>query len=666
MITPSQLRRRIAHRRPARLLKGLDAQVHAVVGLCRRLPTALAALRRQAEAADQQEKHWQTLTDHHLHEQLMGFRERFCRGGDPAEACLPQALAAIREAASRKLGLHPFPVQLTGALALHRGYLAEMATGEGKTLTAGLAAVLAGWTRRPCHIVTVNDYLVQRDADWIRPLYTFCGVRVGTVTAAMAPPERVKGYGADVTYVTSKELLADFLRDRLRLGSVSDPSRHLLRSLLRPRQATEDGLVMRGLHTAIVDEADSVLIDEAVTPLIISAPRKNPLLDEAVVVARELANGLQPQENYRVDARHREIEFTSTGRRKLATHCAQLPGLWRGQARREELIRQGLVARELFHRDKQYIVAEGKIVIVDEFTGRPMPQRTWRQGLHQAIEAKEGLPLSDPSETIARLSFQRFFRCFHRLSGMTGTAREAAAEFWQIYHLPVVTIPTNRPCIREHWPDRVFPNEAAKWDAIVTEVTRLHTSGRPVLVGTRSVAASEHLAGLLAVREVPCNVLNAVRHHEEATIVAMAGQPGRVTIATNMAGRGTDIKLGHGVQALGGLHVLATERHESGRVDRQLFGRAARQGDPGSAQAFLSLQDEVLQRYLPRTWKPLLQRALPTRAPGHQSLGRFAFGAAQRRAQGLAFKQRQSVLRTDTWLDESLSFAGTDPAGEVE
>jgi preprotein translocase subunit SecA len=318
---------------------------------------------------------------------------------------------------------------------------------------------------------------------------------------------------------------------------------------------------------------------------------------------------------------------------------------------------QALVAREFFHGDKQYIIEDDKLVIVDEFTGRPMPQRHWQQGMHQAVEAKEKLPISDPSETVARLSFQRFFRCFHKLSGMTGTAREAAGEFWQVYQLPVVRIPPNRPCLREQWPDRVFPDEAAKRQAVLDEIERLHATGRPVLVGTRSVQASEWYWAALAQRGLEASLLNASRLKEEAEIVALAGEPGRITIATNMAGRGTDIKLGHGVAHLGGLHVMATERHESGRVDRQLFGRSGRQGDPGSAQAFVSAEDELIRRYLPRLARKALNEALRRNWTAKKRIANAAFRHAQHKAQELAFKQRRDVLRSDLWIEEAMSFA---------
>jgi preprotein translocase subunit SecA len=660
VITPTLDYRRTGHRVPERPLQGLDARVDTLYGVYKRRGSILAELTRQAEEVDAQSRKWKELSNQELHDRLMEFREQFRRGGKNVPDLLVPSLAALREASDRFLGLRPFVVQLVGALAMHRGYLAEMATGEGKTLTAGLAAALAAWTRQPCHIITVNDYLVERDAQWLEPFYKFCGVRVGCVAAWMGPPERHKGYGCDVTYTTSKELLADFLRDRLRVGAMRQPTRRLIRRMLAPQASNYDGLVLRGLHTAIVDEADSILIDEAVTPLIISTTHQNDALRQASEVAAEMAAILMPGVDYRVDLRYKEIEITPAGRDRIAARSATLDGLWHGFGRRTELLRDALVAREFFHRDKQYIVEGEKIVIVDEFTGRPMPQRTWRQGMHQAIEAKEGLTVTDPSETIARLSFQRFFRCFHKLSGMTGTAREAAGEFWQTYRLPVVTIPPNRPCIREQWSDRVFAFEKDKWNAIADEAVRLHATGRPLLIGTRSVASSERLASMLERRAVDFRLLNAIRLHEEASIVALAGERGHITIATNMAGRGTDIKLGPGVKELGGLHVIATERHESGRVDRQLFGRAARQGDPGSAQAFISAEDELMRRYLPLPLQQSLHKVVATEMPGSSSITRLAITIAQRKAQRLAAAQRRGVLRTDNWLEEALSFAGVE------
>ena len=597
------------------------------------------------------------LTDHALRARLLGHQQAFRRGGAARGAALEPALAALREAAWRTMGLRPFPEQLVGAMAMNAGHLAEMATGEGKTLTAGLAAILRAWNGRPCHVITVNDYLVERDERWLGPLLGFCHLTHGHVTAPMSPEDRREAYSRDVTYGTSKEIVADFLRDRLRAGEFIDAGRRMVRGLVRPN-AGGAGLVQRGLYSAIIDEADSVLIDEAVTPLILSAPRPNAALREVVALASRIASPLEPGIHYTVDERHREVEVTRAGETRLDELARELPPLWRGLQRRSELVRQALMAREFYREGRQYVVVEGKIVIVDEFTGRQMPMRTWRQGMHQAIEAKEGLVISDPSETIARISFQRFFRLYPHLAGMTGTASEAREEFWQVYGLPVVAIPPHRPCIRRELPDRLLPTSGARWQAVVAEIRRVHERGQPVLVGTRSVEASEHLARQLGDARVPFQLLNAVRHQEEARVVATAGEPGRVTIATNMAGRGTDIRLGAGVAEKGGLHVIATERHESRRVDRQLFGRSARQGDPGTAVAILSAADDLFERHVPVMVRRALRQAAAHRLPGLVALASGAVAMAQANAQSRARKMRAAVLRSDQWLDEGLSFAG--------
>ena len=393
------------------------------------------------------------------------------------------------------------------------------------------------------------------------------------------------------------------------------------------------------------------------TPLIISGQAPNPDQVAAFQQAADLAGELTARTHYRVNDRYREVELTDPCRRRLGELGEALGGVWTGARRREELVVQALTAREFYQLDKQYVIQEDKVVIVDEFTGRLMPDREWRDGLHQAVSAKERVEVQPPKDTYARISFQRFFRMYRRLSGMTGTAAEAWREFWQIYHMPVAIIPTNRPCVRKHLPDRLFATDAARWNAVVEDIRRIHQAGRPVLIGTRSVRASEHLSALLAEAGLEHRVLNAVRHKEEAEIVAGAGGSGKITVATNMAGRGTDIKLGRGVAELGGLHVIATERHESGRIDRQLFGRSARQGDPGSAQAYASLTDELAVRHAPRTAAWLRRRHGQTEREITGPLTRRMFNAAQRRAERMAFVQRKSVLRTDDWIDEYLGFA---------
>ncbi|MBE9581878.1 MAG: hypothetical protein IMF18_09685 [Proteobacteria bacterium] len=659
MILPAHDYRRIHIVVPGKVHKGLDRVANSLVGRYSRRSRILRSLHKKAEQIIEESFELRHVSDRKLRDSLKDFRAGFRRQNRGYEEALPDALATMVEVAYRTVGLRPYPVQVLGAMALYQGYLAEMATGEGKSLTACLPAIVAGWTGRPCHIVTVNDYLAGRDAEEMRSLYSFCGVSVGCVTGEMSPEERRLNYENGVVYTTSKEILADFLRDRLKLGAFNEPSRRLIRQMLWPRGQDRDGLVMRGLDTAIVDEADSVLIDEAVTPLIISRPQENKPLVEACRTAQRIAASLAPGIDYNKELKYKEITLTEDGMKRIAALSESLPGLWRGASRREELVRQGLTAREFYHRDKQYVVQDGKVMIVDEFTGRLMPNRTWRHGLHQAVEAQEGLEVTGVSETLARLSFQQFFRFFRKLSGMTGTAREAAGEFWHIYGLSVLSVPTNRPCTRKAFADCVFFNAEHKWQAISEDVVRCHQTGRPVLVGTRSVEASERLATMLASRGLTFNLLNAVRHKEEAQIVAAAGKLGTVTIATNMAGRGTDIKLGRGVVELGGLHVIATERHESGRIDRQLFGRCARQGDPGSTQAFMSVDDELLQRFVQTPIRTRLSLAIERQRPGANRIAEHALLHAQRAAQRLAFHQRAGVLKMDTWLEDALSFSGT-------
>ncbi|MFB3891008.1 MAG: prepilin peptidase [Phycisphaerae bacterium] len=661
---PSTTWRMLAQRTAGQPLpRGLDAAWDAAVGAVNRCVPRRQMFLSRAGRVVRLEKEFRELTDARLKERAAEFHDLFRRGRQRA-ADVEHALAVVREVASRQLGERPFQVQLAGAMAMEAGCVAEMATGEGKTLTASLLATLLGWRGKGCHVITVNDYLAKRDAEWMSRIYSFCGLRAAYIEQEMTPPDRRAAYLADITYCTNKEVAADFLRDRLALGRLKGLSSALLAKIADGVGSGTDRLVQRGLHYAIVDEADSVLIDEAVTPLIISGDAPNPEQVLAFQQAVELAQGLEQGRDFKVNQRYREVDLTSGGKDRLKAAAEPLGGIWIGARRREELVTQALTAGWFYLRDKQYVVGEKegqpKIVIVDEFTGRLMPDREWRDGLHQAVEAKERLKVNPPKDTLARISFQRFFRLYRRLCGMTGTAAEAWREFWQIYHMPVAVIPTNRPCIRKVQRDRVYVSETAKWRAIVDEIQAVHQSGRPVLVGTRSVRASEHLSGLLLEEGLDHQVLNAVRHAEEAQIVAGAGQAGRITVATNMAGRGTDIKLGRGIAELGGLHVIASERHEAGRVDRQLFGRAARQGDPGSAVAIVSLEDELVRRYAPALTATLRRRYGHPSDEIHSHLARRLFNVAQRRAERLALRQRKGVLHTDVWLDEHLGFAGAE------
>ena len=528
-------------------------------------------------------------SDHELNDMLVKVREELLRDGFTDHA-VATSFALIRETSRRILGLYHFPCQLFGGLAMLHGKIAEMDTGEGKTLTATLAAATAALARIPVHVVSVNDYLTARDAETMGPLYRALGLEVGCVTHNMQPPEKRYAYSRDITYVTNKELVFDYLRDRLTLGERTD-ARLLRAEYLHSRSHRSDRLLIRGLYFGIVDEADSILIDEARTPLIISGTGGEEDEKEFLRQALEIAATLEEGDDFRLDRQRKSLRVTEQGRKRIETKASGLGPLWNGLVRRESTVFKALQAQHMFHLDENYIVRDGKVQIIDEFTGRVMEGRSWEQGLHQMIEMKEGCDLTSRRETLAKISYQRFFRRYLHLSGMTGTAREVAAELWNVYNLQTIKIPPNKPPRRTHFPDRVYACEAEKWQAVSERIMAIHEEGRPVLVGTRSVKASEKLAAIMREHKLVHEVLNAKQDAEEAAIVKKAGEAGAVTIATNMAGRGTDIKLGDGVGHLGGLHVIATERHEAARIDRQLAGRAGRQGDPGSYEALLSFDD---------------------------------------------------------------------------
>ena len=596
------------------------------------------------------------LSNREIREMVPDLRRRLYSEG-LQEELIARVFAIAREGADRLLKMRPFDVQLVGGRVMLEGKIAEMETGEGKTLTATLPACAAALAGIPVHIVTVNDFLVMRDAAWMKPLYAFFGLTVGTITEGMSPDARRAAYACDITYCTNKQLVFDYLKDRLMLGQ---EARHLHLQIegLHAEYPRTSRLLLRGLCYVIVDEADSVLVDEARTPLIISnlgdTSHEKQIFTEAVTIARRLTSGL----DFSVRPREREIDLTERGKRRAAELAEPYGGIWIGPKRSEELIRRALSALYLFQRDKHYLVRGDKVQIVDEYTGRVMADRSWERGLHQMIEAKEGCAITGQQETLARISYQRFFRRYLRVAGMTGTAREVARELWAVYRLPVVSIPTNRPVRRRRLADQVYATAAAKWAAIVERLRRLHGEGRPVLVGTRSVAASEHLSELLKAAGLPHQVLNARQDQEEAEIVASAGSRGRITVATNMAGRGTDIRLGPDVVGLGGLHVLATERHDARRIDRQLFGRGGRQGDPGSYEAVVALDDEIVQQNFAALGR-LLARMLGRRGkpvPGWLGAGLVAL--AQRTAERHHARTRRELLRVDDHLSDLLAFTG--------
>ena len=567
-----------------------------------------------------------------------------------------RTFALVRTVAAQTLGMSHFDVQLMGGWVLLHGMVAEMPTGEGKTLTATLPACTMALAGVPVHIVTVNDYLAQRDAAWMEPLYRALGLTVGIVVHGMSLEARQTAYACDVTYCTNKEMAFDYLKDHLVLG------RHQSRLQLQLERLTGapirlHRLMLRGLCYAIVDEADSVLIDEARTPLIIAGGDGQVPAQRAYQRALALAGQLAAGRDFVCDDRERAVRLTASGQERLTGLTEGDGGLWSGQRRREAFISQALTALHLMHRDTHYLVKDGTVQIIDEFTGRTMSDRAWEHGLHQLIETKEGCVLTGVHAPLARISYQRLFRRYLRLAGMTGTAHEVRGELWSVYRLPVVTLPTHRVPQRRHLGTRVYATTDAKWAAVVTHVKRVHARGRPVLIGTRSVGASEQLSRLLTAAGLSHQVLNARHDRAEADIIAQAGAPGRITVATNMAGRGTDIRLAPGVAERGGLHVLATEGHEARRIDRQLFGRCGRQGDPGSHELLVSLEDEIMTVYAGRLWRWLGSAAVRALPFAHR-IGACVLRRAQRRAERRHARIRRDLLTMDEHLETALAFAG--------
>jgi preprotein translocase subunit SecA len=649
-------RQRLYSERPERRESALDAIAVAAQAtyVAATAGRRIQRLNRILPLVNRHEQEFRQLADEDVDAVVRSLTTSLRRGPDFPDDTTAKAFALIRELADRILGQRHFDVQVVGAFAMIKGMLAEMATGEGKTLTATLVAGTAGLAGIPIHIVTVNDYLVQRDADLMRPLYAKLGLSVGIVIGGQSTEERRAAYACDITYCTNKELTFDYLRDRMVLGqSVGDLT--LKMEALSDRSPRTQKLRLRGLHMALVDEADSVLIDEARTPLIISGTAESEINADAVARALELAATLETGTDYFLTVEDRRVFLTGHGQERVAAFAEKLGPPWRSVITREELARQALAAIHLFRRDEEYVVVNGKVQIVDEYTGRIMPDRFWSDGLHQMIEHKEGCAQSDRRTTIARITYQRFFRRYRRLSGMSGTLHSVARELWKVYRLPVVSIPTAKPVRRVHHPDVVVATDEAKWKLIVARVASLHERGLPVLIGTRSVVASERASAELQTAGLPHTVLNAAQDRHEAEVVAQAGQRGRITVATNMAGRGTDIHLGEGVDEIGGLHVIMTERHDARRIDRQLAGRSGRQGQSGSFEAILSLEDSLLDFPLGAAFSQLAKKASGSAG---DRIGRVASRYAQRRAERLHARMRMDLLRSDQWQAKTLAISG--------
>lgn len=626
----------------------------------------LTRLNKWVVAINALEPSYQALSDEVLRGKTVEFRQRLNQG-ETLNDLLVEAFAAVREASRRTLGLRHFDVQLLGGMVLHGGKIAEMGTGEGKTLAATLAAYLNALSGKGVHIVTVNDYLAKRDAEWMQPIYEFLGLTVGVILADMFPVDKRVAYAADVTYGTNNEFGFDYLRDNMAFAL--------------------ENRVQRSLHYAIVDEVDSILIDEARTPLIISGPmdeqsdlyaKMNVLIPHLTLAKQIEMEGDAKKElkdkdllgDYTLDEKAKQVHLTEEGHEHIEKLFLEHGLLRLGESLYDagniilmHHLNAALRAHLLFHNNVDYIVQNGEVIIIDEHTGRAMPGRRWSDGLHQAVEAKEGMPIHSENQTLASITFQNYFRLYDHLAGMTGTADTEAYELQQIYGLEVVVVPTNKPTIRKDFSDQIYLSAQAKFAAILKDIKERHQHEQPVLVGTPSIENSEYLSALLQKEKIPHQVLNAKQHAKEALIIAQAGRPGAVTIATNMAGRGTDIVLGGAmvegekedwqvrhdkVLALGGLHVLGTERNESRRIDNQLRGRSGRQGDPGSSQFYLSLEDNLMRIFASGRVAVIMKRlGMKEDEAIQHSLVTRAIENAQRKVEGHNFDIRKQLLQFD-------------------
>ena len=607
------------------------------------------------------EQEFGKLSDADLKHKAARMRGR-ARGGESLSKMIPEAFGMGCVAVWRVLGMQPFDVQLAAGILMHEGNLVELATGEGKTLTASLPTYLNALVGKGVHVSTVNDYLAKRDCEWMGPVYEKLGLTVGVLQQKMEDANRTEMYRKDITYGTASEFGFDFLRDRMKLRGGQASQVPFWSAWIENGPTQMDPRVQRELHYAIVDEADSIFVDEARTPLIISSPTRMATPEEQVVYvwADKVAKSMQLGVHFNMDQKKDKIELTEPGRQLIRYSNPPSGPYSHAMDKLTEQVEKSIQANHRFDLDHHYMIIKDKVVIIDEGTGRPMPDRHWRDGLHQAVEAKEKVPITMASSHAAQITFQNFFKLYRKLSGMSGTIINNAREMMRVYRIKTIRVPTNRPVIRSLEADTVLPNEEAKFDAIVQKISELQKQGRPVLVGTRSVEKSEYLSQKLTDLGVPHSVLNARQNEQEAEIVSRAGQPGQVTVATNMAGRGTDIKLGPGVADKGGLYVIGTERHEALRVDRQLLGRAGRQGDPGGGQFFVSLEDQILESLGPRRQTNLEELG---RQGGDRSwsLFRRLFKKAQRKTERKHYRQRLDLMHHDKHRQEMLMDLGADP-----
>lgn len=615
----------------------------------------------QQRIVKQIERHEQglnKLSEEQLTRSIQALREDLIRHG-LNDTLIARAFAIIRETSGRTLGKRHFEAQLMGGWIMAHGMLAEMATGEGKTLTTTLPACTAALAGIPVHVITANDYLAARDAEILTPLYHRLGLTSGAVIEGMNKETRQQVYQCHIVHTTNKQIAFDYLRDRLEMGNDSGLLTHAFQQLKRGVETgSATPILLRGLCFALIDEADSVLIDEAKTPLIITKTIPNEESPYTYSDALYLALSLSIKDDYTVDFNNRDIQFSQKGQEKLGKNVAILPKVWQNKRKREFLVKKALIAQLFYQKGKQYVVQDNKVQIVDEFTGRIMADRSWEQGLHQMIEAKEGCVITEQRQTLARISYQVFFSRYLRLAGTSGTLKEVKSEMHSVYGLQTLKVPTHKPSKMQMMQERIYSTSALKRKCFMERVAELHNKGRPILIGTASIADSEEISSWLQQDNYPHQVLNATQDKNEAGIIAKAGLLKAITVATNMAGRGTDIALGPGVSELGGLHVIALNSNESRRIDRQLYGRSARQGDPGSVEAILSLEDPGFSQFYSSSMLKFLSHFCRGSKPIPDFLARIFLRLPQHTKEKQQRQQRKQVMESDKQLGRILSFTG--------
>ncbi len=656
----------------------LEAQARIVSGQIKHLFTRHKySLKNSVKQVNRFEQRLSKLSEVEMSEHIQQLRQQLYQKG-LQDSLVAESFATIREVSQRTLGKRHFDEQLQGGWVMMNGMLAEMETGQGKTLTATLPACTAALAGIPVHIVTANDYLAERDEQLLRPLYQQMGLSSASVVDGMETEPRKLAYQSHIVHSTSQQITFDYLRDRMEMGDENGALQIQLKNLQHKQQGKPSAFLLRGLCYTIIDEADSLLIDEAKTPLIISKTRQSEEQNQHYSDALYLANALEKKTDFKINEQYQDINLTETGKEKLAKLASGLDNNWQQKRRREIMVVQALKAMLLFIKNKHYLVRDDKIEIIDALTGRAMPDRSWEHGLHQLIEAKENCEITGERDPLARIGYQKFFKRYLRLAGMSGTLAEVAGELNSVYGLKVMKIPTHQRSKRKMQAEKVFKTSEQKWQAFIKKISKIHQTGQPILIGTNTVEESKKVSAILAENKFPLRemegssekieklfpnpyqhqVLNAMHDQQEAEIIAKAGQIGSITVATNMAGRGTDIALGQGVKELGGLHVISTTRNDARRIDRQLYGRCGRQGDPGSAEAFMSLQDENLADFYSPAMLKVIAGFCSNNKPLPYWLGHIILALPQKWIEHKHYRIRSLLIKQDQQQTKTLSFTG--------